>query len=99
MIKPGMGRIESVSGVRFVLVQIHDPGTLERHNSPSEMEVFNRAGRTEKDSSKDAAIEVQTSTQVRYGDAKVIELDDRRKSRRLTHRASIARSIHPDQTR
>jgi len=88
MIKPGMGRIESVSGVRFVLVQIHHPGTVERHNSPAEVEVLNWAGRTEKDSSKDPAIEVQTSTQVRYGHAEMIELD----GRGLTHRLSIAGS-------
>ena len=47
MIKPGMGRIESVSGIRLVLVQVHDPGTVEAHNSPTEVKIFNRTGRTE----------------------------------------------------
>ena len=44
MIKSGTGRIESVSGIRLVLVQVYDPGTVEGHNSPTEVKIFDRMG-------------------------------------------------------
>src|SRR6516165_2315254 len=97
MIKSGQGGIEALSGVRFVLVQIHDPGTVERHNRPAELEVLNRARRDEADSPKDPAVEIQTSAQIRYGDAKVIELDGRGRRQGMVHYMSIARSIPTDQ--
>ena len=93
MIKPSSGRVERFSRVRGVLVEVDAHGTVKRQHGPTEVELVIGVGRNNEDRSKDIAVEVQTSAQIRYGDSEVFKLGCRRRSRVLIHRLSITEQV------